>query len=294
MEDQMQVTRDVVGLGFRDELAHEIGLDISKQGEVECLEVIAEQFYASTPKQIAGLQTLAQHMPLSLHGVSLGLASTQRVEQHRADAMARMCELVRPAFWSEHLSFVRGGGAEIGHLAAPPRSQEVAGGAIANVAWLAHRVGMKPVLENVATLVSPPCSSMTESEWLGKILRGADACMLLDLHNLYANASNEMIDPFQVLDQLPLDRVAQIHLSGGVLIPAPGGGTRLLDDHVHDVPEAVFQLLEYVAARAARPLMVIIERDGRFPEFAHLLEQIRSAKHALKRGRAAQAKETVL
>jgi len=48
----------------------------------------------------------------------------------RLDKMARLVEQVRPQFWSEHLAFVRGGGIEIGHLAAPPR--------IADTPWKAR------------------------------------------------------------------------------------------------------------------------------------------------------------
>jgi hypothetical protein len=78
-----------------------------------------------------------------------------------------------------------------------------------------------------------------------------------------------------------------VHLSGGHWIKAPGATPRLLDDHVHDVPQAVFDLLEALALRAAQPLTVIIERDGRYPHFAVLLEQIAQARRALGTRRAA-------
>ena len=45
--------------------------------------------------------------------------------------------------------------------------------------------------------------------------------MLLDLHNLYANALNSGRDPAADLLRLPLDRVTAIHLSGGHWIPEP-------------------------------------------------------------------------
>jgi uncharacterized protein (UPF0276 family) len=72
------------------------------------------------------------------------------------------------------------------------------------------------------------------------------------------------------------------------------GGTRLLDDHVHDVPDAVFDLLEAVARKTPNHLMVIVERDGRYPEFQDLLIQIRLAKTAISKGRASRASEELL
>jgi len=109
--------------------------------------------------------------------------------------------------------------------------------------------------------------------------------MLLDLHNLYSNAVNTGLNPFEILDQFPLDSVRQVHLSGGKDIRAPGGGMRRLDDHIHDVPLEVFELLEQLASRSERSLTVIIERDGRYPPFQELVSQVREAKAALSRGR---------
>jgi uncharacterized protein (UPF0276 family) len=76
-----------------------------------------------------------------------------------------------------------------------------------------------------------------------------------------------------------------VHLAGGRRIKA-GDGTRLLDDHLHAVPDPVFDLLTLLGALAPQPLDVIIERDGRFPEFAALLAEVERARTALARGRA--------
>jgi uncharacterized protein (UPF0276 family) len=57
---------------------------------------------------------------------------------------------------------------------------------------------------------------------------------------------------------------------------------RLLDDHLHPVPQEVFSLL---ASRARRPLTVIIERDGNYPPFASLLCELRAVRAALARAR---------
>lgn len=55
---------------------------------------------------------------------------------------------------------------------------------------------------------------------------------------------------------------------------------------MHDVPDPVFALLEYVAARAPQPLTVVLERDGSYPAMSHLLEQLDRARTAMARGRA--------
>jgi uncharacterized protein (UPF0276 family) len=193
--------------------------------------------------------------------------------------------------WSEHLAFVRGGGVEIGHLAAPPRSAQSVDAAIANIKRATRIVGAAPLMENIATLIAPPASTLAEGAWVSNIIAGSAAPLLLDLHNLYANALNFGTDPAALLLSFPLHKVRAVHLSGGKWVPepAPSQRMRLLDDHVHDVPPAVYALLELLARHAPQPLDVIIERDGKFPAFENLLAQLDAARVALCTGRKAAA-----
>ena len=276
--------RDRVGLGWRGELAAGI---LSNLAQIDVLEVIADDYYGTPRAGIAALRSLARQVPVSLHGVGMGLASTIPADPRRLHAMARLMRQVQAESWSEHLSFVRAGGVEIGHLAAPPRTPHSAAGAIANIALATRIVGSAPLMENIATLVQPPASTLDEAEWLAQIIHGAHVPLLLDLHNLYANAVNAGESPQELLLRLPLDRVGAVHLSGGHWIAAPDGGQRLLDDHLHDVPPEVFALLTLLARQAPQPLTVIVERDGNYPSFEHVLDQLELARAALRAGRSA-------
>ncbi len=283
-------SHDRVGLAWRDALAGGI---LANLDQIDVIEVIADEYFHAEARRIRALNTLARQVPLYLHGVAMGLASSIAVPPQRLDAMARLVNSVEPEGWSEHLAFVRAGGVEIGHLAAPPRTDEVIDGTLANVAAAAEVIGALPQLENIATLVLPPASTMDESLWIGRIVRASGAPLLLDLHNLYANALNFNQSPSELLARMPLDRVQSVHLSGGVWIDEPvlSGGQptakkRLLDDHIHDVPDDVFVLLAELAARAPQPLTVILERDGVYPPFEHLLRQLARAREALAVGRA--------
>ncbi len=276
------VVTDRVGLLWRRALAGEI---LTHAGELDLVEVIAEEWLGAPERGVRALSTLAAQLPVTLHGVSMGLASAAPVAEARLEAMARLCERVQPLAWSEHLAFVRGGGVELGHLAAPPRTAETVDGAARNVRRAAAVVGSWPRLENVATLIEPPASSLDEVAWLSLVIDATGAELLLDLHNLYANAASFGRDATQALEGLPLERVTQVHLAGGRWVGE--GSPRLLDDHRHAVPDAVFALLETLASLAPRPLTVIIERDADLPPFAELLAEVRRAREALARGRAA-------
>jgi hypothetical protein len=211
------------------------------------------------------------------------------VDAHRLDGLARVIGAVEPEAWSEHLAFVRGGGLEIGHLAAPPRCEATLAGLAANVARARAVVGAAPALENVATLIEPPGSDRDEPAWLADALAATGSELLLDLHNLHANALNFGFDARAGLARLPLSRVRLVHLAGGSWIAARNGQRRLLDDHRHDVPEPVFALLRDVAARTRQPLTVIVERDGDDPSLTRLLAEVDRARAALASGRATLA-----
>jgi uncharacterized protein (UPF0276 family) len=279
---RLVITGDRVGIGFRAELAAGI---LSNLEHIDVVEVIADDYFGASRNRLRSLETLAAQVPVVLHGVSLGLASSSPVAAGRLDAMARVVDAVEPLFWSEHLAFVRANGLEIGHLAAPPRCAETSEGTAANVCHARAVVGSAPLLENIATLIEPPGSVCDEATFVSRTISAADTGLLLDLNNLFSNATNFGFDARDFLRKIPLDRVAAVHLAGGRWVRASNGERRLLDDHLHRVPNAVFDLLAEVGARAPRPLVVILERDGAYPPFAELLAELEAAREALSEGR---------
>jgi uncharacterized protein len=291
-----QLTGDQVGVGWRPELAAGI---LSHLDEIDVVEVLLEDHLEASSKTIGALAFLGRQVPVIYHGVTLGLASAHPVDRKRLDRIARTIELLKVERWSEHLAFVRAGGTEIGHLAAPPRTLATAEGACRNLRRIYDSIGIMPALENIATLVEPPCSTLGEAEWIGAIAAEAGAELLVDLHNLLCNARNTGLDPERHLLSIPLERATCVHLSGGRSIQEPAryarhdGATRLLDDHLNAVPPGVFALLTVLASRTPRPLTVIIERDGNYPPFCDLLSEVRSARAALARGRSLLRKAAV-
>jgi uncharacterized protein (UPF0276 family) len=274
--------RDRVGLAWRDELAVDIHIHLQ---DIDCLELLADREFSASRQRVAALRELARQVPLSLHSVALGLASSLPVDEQRLARMAELTSRIEPDHWSEHLSFVRAGGFEIGHLAAAPYRPETLEGTLRNVERARRVVGSLPHLENIATTIRPPGSVWCEEQFVGQVLRGTRAPLLLDLHNLYANAWNFGRDPVELLRAMPLEQVRSVHISGGCVVRDTAGVERLVDDHLHDPPDVVFDLLQVLAENATCGLTVILERDGRFPDFGAVLRQVTRARAALARGR---------
>lgn len=281
------LTSDRFGLTWHPALAP----DIARARErVDTLEVIPEVALRATRGDRDFLRILSKEIPISLHGVSLGLASASPVEEWRLDEMARLVEEVQPEDWSEHLAFVRAGGIELCHLAAPPRTDAVLEGLTGNLRRARRIVGSAPALENVATLLDPPGSTCDEQTWLCDVLRASEGPLLLDLHNVLTNAANLHYDAKAFVRALPLERITTVHIAGGTeAADAASGLTLRVDDHRHDVPADVFELLTLVGALAPQPLTIVLERDGDFPPFEHLLDELARARAALAAGRRSVA-----
>jgi len=267
-----RVARTRAGLGWRPELAASIFRNLDR---IDVVEVIVEDWLDARERDLRALRLLGASVPMILHGTSLGLASAHPVDERRLAKFARLIDQVRPIAWSEHLAFVRAGGMEIGHLAAPPRTRATIDGLAANVARAKQIAGSAPILENIATLIDPPLSEMGELEFVREAISSCDVPLLLDLHNLHANATNFGWSASEFLagiDDLP---IAYVHLAGGRLVRG-----RILDDHLHATPDPVFALLRELASRRAEPLTVVLERDGRYPHFDELLAELDRARAA--------------
>jgi len=268
---------DRFGLSWRPELA--LGIH-SQAPRIDVLEFLAEPWFHASSTELRTLAAWCAEKPVHLHGTTLGLASSALIDPQRLLAWSTLISAVRPEYWSEHLSFVRAGGIEIGHLAAPPRTQETVRSAIDNLARIRDQVGTYPLVENIATLIRPPGSDRSEVSWLSDILIGSSGQLLLDLHNFYANSLNEGWDAIVGLKELPIESIAGVHLAGGRTWHG-----RILDDHLHSVPDQVFRLLEELAALSPGPIDVILERDGQFPSIDELLDELDKARSCVLAGR---------
>jgi len=272
---------DRFGIAYRPELAASL---YAYAHELDRIELMADDWFGASSRELRALTTLSRRVPVQLHAVGLGLASTSPVDGARLRALARVVEACGGAPWSEHLAFVRAGGIELNQLCAPPRTEATLEGLARNIQRAARVTCSLPALENVASLIDPPGSQLDEASFVARALALTGAPLLLDLHNLHANALNFGLDPDAFLDALPLERVRTVHLAGGKRVRV-GDVERVLDDHRHAVPQAVYALLEELAARTSQPLDVIVERDGPVPPWAAYVGELRRARAAVARGR---------
>jgi uncharacterized protein (UPF0276 family) len=252
-----------VGIGWRPDIA---GFVAGLPG-LRFAEVVAESVHAGHPPE--GLLALRDRgVTLVPHGVRLSLGGAEPVDPQRLAHLAGCADLLGAPLVSEHVAFVRAGGVEAGHLLPVPRTRAALAALTDNIARTCAELPVPLALEPIAALFDWPDAEYDEADFLTELLERTDAMLLLDVANVYANARNRGEDPLALLDRLPLERIAYVHVAGG----AEHEGL-YHDTHTDPVPAEVLALVKELYARH-RPPGLLLERDGRYPPAGELRDEL--------------------
>lgn len=257
------------GLGFRTPFRSELFLN---RDQVDFLEITADHYLDATRAKREELELLADHFTLIPHGLSLSLGSAEGLDADYRDKLLELVNRLQPPWWSEHIAFTRADGIDIGHLAPVPFSREALGVLVTNIHEVQQRTDVPLILENITQTLVMPGAEMEEAAFVAELLARTGCGLLLDVTNLHTNATNHGYDPIAFLDDLPLERVVQLHFTGG-----HWEAGLLVDSHAEPTPSEVWSLLEEVLARA--PVKgAILERDENLPPFNMLLAEVDQAR----------------
>jgi len=268
-----------VGIGWRAE----IDLTIARLPGVDFVEVVAENVHTgAVPATLRALRE--RGMPVVPHGVSLSLGGAELLDQARLAHLAGLAEAFGSPLVSEHVAFCRAGGMEAGHLLPVPRTRAALEVLTENVAAAQAALPVPLAVENIAALIGWPEDEMTEGEFLTELVDRTGVLLLLDVANLYTAQVNFGADPVAALDALPLEKVAYVHVAGGVLRDGLWH-----DTHAHPVCSEILDVLGALADRIDVP-GVLLERDDAYPSDAELAAELGAIRGVVSERRAAGAR----
>lgn len=101
-------------------------------------------------------------------------------------------------------------------------------------------------------------------EFLYELISPVNGFIILDLHNVYCQYQNFDISFGELIQLYPLDRVREIHLSGGSWEESSMDAERIIRRDTHDkaVPEEVFELLQSTLPLCPQLKYVVLEQIG--------------------------------
>ncbi|MFI9817901.1 DUF692 domain-containing protein [Saccharothrix variisporea] len=258
-----------VGIGWRPE----IDLTV-EQLDVDFVEVVAENLHADRlPESVRVLRE--RGVPVLPHAVSLSLGGADPVDPHRVAHLGALAQALDAPFVSDHVCFVRAGGLDSGHLMPVPRTRDALDVLVANVKAAQADLPVPLALENVAALLEWPDAELSEGRFLAELVERTDCLLLVDVANLHANARNLGTDVGRFLDEIPLERLAYVHVAGG----QEHQGV-YHDTHAHAVPPEVLDVLRQLRERVDPP-GVLLERDDDYPSDAELAGELAAIRAVL-------------
>jgi uncharacterized protein len=251
-----------------------LGVGIGWRPEIDFVEVVAENLHVEElPESLRLLRE--RGIPVLPHAVSLSLGGADPVDTARVDHLAAVAQALDAPMVSDHVCFVRAGGLDSGHLMPLPRTREALAVLVANVKLAQSSLPVPLALENVAALLDWPGAELTEGEFLAELVERTDCWLLVDVANLHANACNVGTDPIAFLEALPLERLAYVHVAGGVEREG-----LYHDTHAHAVRPEVLDQLGELCARTTPP-GVLLERDDDYPPDAELAAELAAIRAVL-------------
>lgn len=256
------------GVGFKPEHFEEAA---ASPAEGLWFEVHAENYMVDGGPRLAMLEVLRAERPLSLHGVGLSLAGTDRPDPQHLARLRELADRFQPFLVSEHLAWSRFRQTSFPDLLPFPRTTEMLE-IIARNVQLAQEALRRPIsIENPSLYFQLDGHQWSEVDFLTELVDRTGCGLLIDVNNVHVSACNLGFDAEEYLDSLDAGSVTEIHLAGHSFDPELGPSL-LIDSHDSPIAERVWDLYRrFVRRIGTRP--VLVERDGNIPPFADLMAE---------------------
>jgi uncharacterized protein (UPF0276 family) len=176
-----------------------------------------------------------------VHSIGLPAGGSRLANLKQIPLLQETITRLESPWFSEHLSFnAAGSGSELfftGFLLPPRLTWEGVEKAVATVSSLAARVNAPLAIETGVSYLRPRDDELSDARFVTEVAEAADCGILLDIHNVWANERNGRQKLESFFDELPSERVWELHLAGGL-----EHAGYWLDAHSGAIPKEVLQV----------------------------------------------------
>ena len=243
--------------------------------EIDFVEVSFENLLSNP-----SIPELLGEVPQFLHSASMSLAGFVDPPTKTLESLKHWVEVLDPPWVGEHLAFTTAHGVnnrngqhiDTGYSINPAMNLETVYRVVENVTRCEEMVSVPVLLENGAMNFVPPGSTLSYTEFISEICERSTADLILDLGHFLISCLNSGQDPSTELLELPLERIAEVHISG---VSYRNGDP--WDDHTIAAPNELYDLLGLVLARVSPAITLEYNWSMRFP-VDELRQQIKRSR----------------
>lgn len=193
-----------------------------------------------------------------VHGVGYPVGGIRAPDPRHLPPFRRFIEALGAPWASEHLAFNRvsapTGSFATGFMLPPRQTHAGARAAAATIREVAGFLSVPFAVETGVNYLRPRRDELRDGSFVCEVATQADCGILLDIHNIWANQRNGRQTAREFLDDLPLERVWELHVAGGLELNG-----YWLDAHSGEVPPEVLDLAIDVVGRFPNLGAIILE-----------------------------------
>jgi uncharacterized protein len=272
-----------IGIGLRvPHYRHILG----KRPSCDWFEIISENYMVDGGRPLEVLDQILEQYKVVQHGVSMYFGSTDRLNREHLRRLKALVQRTKTPFLSDHLCWGSVDGTYSHDLLPTPYTFASAKVTAERIRQARDYLEVPICVENVSSYAEFHCSEMTEWEFLTEVVERADCGILLDVNNIYVSSKNHNFNPYDYLDNVPHERVGQIHIAGHTKYEK-----YILDTHDHPVLPAVWRMYDHLIRRCG-PTNTLLEWDARIPPFQEVHAEALKARKFLDKLAAGADYET--
>ena len=256
------------GLGLRFEHYQRI---LAEKPDIPWFEVLVDNYMGKGGLPLHYLDQVCQHYPVTFHGVGMSLGSTDPLNLEYFKQLKLLKQRFQPVHISDHIAWISVAHQYMHDLLPLPYTVEAQDLISDRISQAQDILGETILIENPSSYLSFTNSEMDEVEFIQGVLEKSGCDLLLDVNNIFVSAHNQGFDAYKYLDEVPQNRVREIHLAGFEYRE-----NYLYDTHGYEVRPEVWDLYQYAIQRFGA-IPTLIEWDSDVPDLDTLLSEAQKA-----------------
>ena len=262
-----------VGIGLRVPHYEHI---LSQKPVVDWFEIISENYMVDGGRPLKMLDRILEQYRVVQHGVSMYFGSAQALDPEHLKRLKALTRRTKTPWLSDHLCWGSVDGRYTHDLLPLPYTFEAVQTTARRIRQVQDFLEIPIAVENVSSYAEFHESQMTEWEFLNEVVNAADCGILLDVNNIYVSSQNHGFDAMQYVNDVEVERVAQIHIAGHSKFEK-----YILDTHDHPVLDPVWKLYARAIERTGRTA-TLLEWDDNIPSFPEVHSEALKANKFLR------------